>query len=143
MRLDLRLVIPAAVAWLTAGLAVALPGIPVAVVVAAWLIAVVLVIVQRRWFVIAGVSIAALALVLSMVALRAPSRHPEVLFEVGPRSVALDLVTTQTVVPGAEYFAATATAVTVGDDTSVIDVPVIVFTTPGERIGIGATISFD
>ena len=143
MRLDLRLVIPAAVAWLTAGLAVALPGIPVGVVVVAWLIAVVLIVTQRRWFVIAGVSVAALALVLSMVALRAPSRQPEVLLDAGPRSVRLELVTTQTVVPGAEYFAATATAVTVGDDTSVIDVPVIVFTTPGERIGIGATISLD
>lgn len=77
---DARLVPAALCAWLAAGLAIGFDGIPVFVVVAAWVLALVSLVVAgaRRSSLgaIAALSLAAVALLVSLVAVAAPARSP-------------------------------------------------------------------
>jgi len=163
--LDLRLVPPAAVAWLAAALVIALPHWAVTSSIASWALAGVAVGIalaaRRGWLVSVAVCAVAAALVCTAAAVGAPVRQPEVLLDAAHdgRFVTLTLTTAETVggpavadtgaaggggKPGASArdgpFAATATTVTVGDDASVaLAAPVLVFDAlPERRAGIGA-----
>lgn len=142
MSVDVRLAVPAVAAWAAAGVAIGVPAVPLPVVLAAWAISVALVVTGRRALVVAGVSGAAVALVLSVVAVRAGERHPQIMSEAATssRHVELEVSTTSTIVPGGEFFAATAESITVGDRSRTISVPVLVFASAADRVGIGTTV---
>jgi competence protein ComEC len=143
---DFRLAIPAVAAWVAAALAIALPGVPLWALVAAWALAIGLVVTRRRPLVLAGVCCAAVALVCSVVGMRAGERHPDLLLEAATasRHVTATATLTSTIVPSSEFFAATITTATVGRSQLSASIPVLVFAdAPADRIGIGATLTID
>ena len=143
---DLRLAIPAVVTWVAAALVIALPGVPLWVLLAAWGLAIGLVLTRRRWLVLAGVCCAGVALVCSVVGVRAGERHPDLLLEAASasRHVTATATLTSTIVPSDEFFAATVTTAVVGSASLATSVPVLVFAeAPPERIGIGSTLTIE
>jgi competence protein ComEC len=57
--------------------------------------------------------------------------------------VRLEVTATSTVVPGADFFAATITRTTIGRDPLEVSTPALVFATSTERFGIGATLAVE
>ena len=160
---DLRLVAPAATAWLAAGLTVAFPGAAVATSIALWAAAAVLLgialLARRGSVVVAAVCAVAAALVCASVATRAPERQPAVLVDAAHDGRHVDLVVTasETLLPASRSrnasdgaaperdppYAATATLVRVGDGPAVsVSAPVLVFgDRPPQRAGVGSTVA--
>jgi competence protein ComEC len=156
--LDLRMVPPAAVAWLAAALVIAAPGWALPVAVGLWSAAGLAVAAALLWhrpaIVAVAVCAAAAALVSTTAAGAAPARQPPALLDVAAdgRFVTLTLSTTETVCgePDASArdgpFSATATTVTTGrpggSPRLAIAAPVLVFDgLPAERAGIGSTLT--
>ncbi|WP_411699177.1 ComEC/Rec2 family competence protein [Conyzicola sp.] len=153
--IDLRLVPPAAVAWLAAALVTAAPGWAVPVAVALWGCAGLSVAAALAWGRALPVSIAvcaaSAALVCTTAAVAAPTRQPPALLDAAHdgRYVTLTLTAAETVggEPQASArdgpFAATVTTITAGASQAVaVGAPVLVFDgMPIERAGIGSTLS--
>ena len=161
--MDLRLVAPATAAWVTAWIVVAVPEAAVATSVALWLAAAVLLstalFAKRGVIVVIAVCAVAAALVAASVAAQSPERRPAVLVDAAAegRHVTLLLVTGETLTAddastadasagsrrSGMPFAATATAVEVGESGSVaVSAPVLVFDgRPGVDTGLGATLA--
>ena len=165
--LDLRLVPPAAVAWLVAGVVIALPAWSVPASVVFWGVAGIAVAaalaLRRGWPVSLAVCAVAAALVCTTAAVTGPVRQPSVLLDAAHdgRFVTVTVTTAETVGGGSDEtsggvgdgpashardgpFAATVTAVTAGDGAGMaVSAPVLVFdAVPRERAGIGATLRF-
>ena len=161
--LDLRLVVPAVVAWAAAGTVTALPGAAPVISVVVWALAIALVglavLVNRGALVVAAVCAVAAGLVCASIAARSPARQPEVLLGAARdgRHVMLTVTTAETLVAekatldaaapvGSQNapqppYAATAVTVRVGEASAAVSTPVLVFGgRPNERTGIGATI---
>jgi competence protein ComEC len=150
--IDLRIVIPAAAAWVAAIALLPFPAAMVPVAVGGWVAAlglVVLVVVLVRIgghgdsrsrshgaLVGAAVSCAAIALVATAAAATSEARRPAVLAHI--RSIAsATIVTTQTAVHTSKYFAGTITRV--GGEA--VSVPVLVFGgAPASRTEIGTSL---
>ncbi len=135
MKVDLRLAIPACLAWVACAIVVAWPSVPVAI--ALWAAAGILTVVSLRHRVVAlgATALVAAALCCTSIAVHAPLRQPEV------PSGAVDVVatTTETVRPGADSFEATMHSV----DGRVVSSPVLVVgESPSERVAIGSTLEF-
>jgi competence protein ComEC len=160
MRVDLRLAIPAGIAWIGT---VALLGFPAAlapVAAAAWALAgasaVGAILFRSRSFSAVFtafvVAAAALALVLGSAAVQGVQRAPQALLDAASagRHVTAVAVTTQTVLPGTARFSATLSVVTVGLESVEATAPVTVFSarvasgagsgSGVHRLGIGTTI---
>lgn len=141
MRVDLRLAVPAAAAWVAAFVSIAVPS--VWLVVVCWVVAAVVTAVAfargRAWAVVA-LAAAVAAMVCSSAAVQAQQRQPPALVELASHSshVSMLLETTQTTGPNTSPFSARLVAVgAVGYST-----PVLVFgATPTERTGIGTRVT--
>ena len=100
--LDLRLVLPAAVAWIAAGTVTTLPTEAPVVTVVVWAVAIVLVVIavvlNRAVVVVAAVCAVAAGLVCASVAARAPARQPGAMLDAAGdgRHVVLTVTTAQT-----------------------------------------------
>lgn len=157
--LDLRLVLPAVVAWVAGGTLTAIPGAAPVITVAVWAVAVVLVglavALNRAFVVVAAVCAVAAGIVCASVAARAPARQPEVLLDAARdgRHVMLTVTTEETLgeqqavdsAPGVRQppYSATAVSVRVGERVVAVSTPVLVFgARPDARTGIGATLEF-
>jgi competence protein ComEC len=153
-RIDARLVAPALAAWLTAGLTVAwsswvLAGLlwaaSASAIAGSWALARHDGLSERRarWLVLVGVSLAAAALAATMTAGQFPVRHPPALEEATTASRHVELVAkaASTGYPGARFFSATVIEARIGTETTAVNVPVLVFAEPSERIPIGARFS--
>ena len=151
MTLDLRLAVPVAVGWGTAAALLAFPEALVIVAIAAWAVAgalgsvAFLAALRRRRGVLVGIALclSASALLVTVAAVRAPQRQPDVLVEAASagRYVTASAMTTETLRPGKRQFAATLSAVSVGTRSLSAGIPVTVFGAPVSReIGIGATL---
>lgn len=155
---DLRLVIPAAVAWVAVAIAIALPDALGWLAAGGWLatgILVVLALFGRRhplvisvgWqraLAVAVLSCSVAALLLTSAAAAAPERQPQALLAAADagRFVTATGVTSQTALSGNGSFTLTLTSVRVGDSELVAAIPARVFgVPPPEDIGIGATIA--
>ena len=157
--LDLRLVLPAVVAWAAAGTMTGIPGAAPVITVAVWAVAVVLVGVavalNRAAVVVAAVCVVAAGIVCASITARAPARQPEVLLDAARdgRHVVLTVTTAETLgieqqqavdsAPGARQppYSATATSVRIGERVVSVSTPVLVFgARPDARTGIGATL---
>ncbi len=141
--MDLRLAIPAVCAWLGVAIVIGLTSVPPWLPIALWALTALLLVTRRRVLVAAGVSCAAVALVCSVVWMRAEERHPSFLVEAASASryVELTVSVTQTVVPGAEHVAATATSVRIGRVEHSVSLPVLVFAAVDRRLAIGESVS--
>lgn len=131
-----RLAIPALIAWLSTAVLIGMPSVVLlAAAVVAWLAGGALAVWRPR---LALCALAA-ALACTSVALHLPQRQPEYLLQAATahRSVPLVLSVTQTVVPGAGRFEATA----VEYEDREIAVPVLVFGAESDqRLGVGALV---
>ena len=147
MKLDLRLAVPAVVAWATVGILLAFPQVLEGVAIAAWAVAIaasgIAMARQRRALTVIALCLAASALLVSVAAARAPALQPHELVEAAAagRYITASGVTTETLHKGGRPFATTLSTVSVGGRTSSVDIPVTVFGATVEReIGIGTTI---
>jgi len=134
--MDLRLVVPAAAAWISAALLIALPGGLALVALAFWILAVaavgLAVSTRRGWTVTVALVFAAVAVVASSAAVHSGERRPESLLMAASAGdvVELRVVTTGRITDGP--FAATITSV------EGAAVPVLVFDgAPRQFAGIG------
>jgi competence protein ComEC len=162
---DLRLAVPAALAWIAAGVLVAAPDEAPWAAVGAWGVAGALACVAtatagaaaaprrsaprgalRRWPGVAAVAAVAAALACTAVAVQSPARRPGVMLEAAEasRHVTLTVVTAESPrgrAPDAPL-RATATAVTTGSGTSTVSSPVLLFgASLPEGAGIGMSVS--
>jgi competence protein ComEC len=155
---DLRLVLPAVVAWVAAGTMTAMPGAAPVITVVVWAVAVALVglavALNRAVVVVAAVCAVAAGIVCASVTARAPARQPEVLLDAARdgRHVVLTVTTAETlgvgeqvaaVGPGSPQspYSATAISVRVGERVVAVSAPVLVFGgRPDAHTGIGATL---
>jgi competence protein ComEC len=161
MTVDLRLAIPAGIAWIAVWVFL---GVPAALPVAAgvcWALSVacaVLAILLKRmgvgagwrgWVAIAIVIAAATAMVLSSAAVREQQRHPDWMTDAASsgRYVLATATTAETLHPGQDRFDATIDSVAIGGRTAVVDVPVTVFRqrssapSSSRPMGLGSTIT--
>ena len=134
MTVDLRLAIPAAVAWTAT---IALVGFPAAVLpalIVAWVAAGVLTALAFRHRRAALLALAAVAVAVcaSAVAIQSPARFPPELVDAaaGGRHVTLEVTTTATVLPGRTSFGADSGGV-----------PLLVFAESHDRLGIGTALA--
>jgi competence protein ComEC len=139
--MDLRIVVPAVAAWLAAVLILPLPGGMLPLAIAAWAIAVALVVVaaatRRSLLVMFAVTAAAVALVSTSAFVHSDARRPAFLRHGSHQLTGATIVTTQTVTKASKYFNATLTRV--GD--YAVSVPVTVFGgSPTRRTEIGTTL---
>lgn len=160
MTADLRLLVPAAVAWIAAAWAVATPAAAFAVALALWAASVTLLIAarvsRRGWVVVATVCATAAALVCSAACVQQQVRHPYALVEAAAagRFVTVTLTTSETIgrAPAglrSSPYAATATEVSTGGGVAAarrtvvtVSTPVLVFGgRPAHRTGIGSTLT--
>ncbi len=156
MSVDLRLAVPAIIAWLAAVVLLATPTIMVPCAIAAWVLAILLAAVALvvrtgslpRVFAVIAVAATAAALVLSSAVVQEAGRSPKVLTGAASagRFVTATAVTTQTVQAGASRFAATLHSVSVGGKHGAASAPVTVFAARGAAaatvgpLGIGSTV---
>jgi competence protein ComEC len=143
---DLRIVIPAGAGWLVAIVLLPFPAWMVPVASGCWVLAAVGILLallvrgrpsHRAIFALLGVSFAAMALVATSAAAGSDSRRPQVVRSTRVLS-AVTIVTTETVTPASDHFAATLTRV----GGSSVSVPVLVFdAAPATRIEIGSTLT--
>jgi competence protein ComEC len=154
---DLRLAVPAAVAWVSVGALIGAPQLLSGAAMVLWgaailILPVTLAVRGRCRVVLVGlvVVLTATALLVSVAAVRAPERRPEVLLEAADagRFVTATAVLTQTVQVIRNdsvrqvMFSATLEAVTFGARTLTVDTPVMVFADlPAATIGIGTTVT--
>jgi competence protein ComEC len=161
MRVDLRLAVPAAVAWLAAGVSVGLPAASVQMAVACWAVAGLLVAVavarSRGWIALVAVCAITAALACTSAALHAPARQPVALAEAASsgRFVRLELAVSEAVgesggtgeasarVPP---YAAVITRFALGSEGEAVrggaSVPALVFDgRPHEAVGIGTSLA--
>ena len=140
---DLRLVPPAATAWLAAALVIAVPDGALALALVSWgvagLVVAAAITTRRGWIVSVAVCAIAAALVCTVATTQAPVRQPPALREAAHdgRFVTITITTAETlggqgsgVTPAARDgpFAATVTEVTVGNGPSVaVAAPALVF----------------
>ncbi len=139
--IDLRIVAPAAAAWLGALLLLPMPGWLLPVAIAAWIAALLLLVVahftRRSLIVIVAVAAAAVALVATSAFAESDSRRPPMLTHSTHELRDASIVTTQTVTRASKYFTATLTRV----GRSSMSVPVMVFDgSPAGRTEIGTTL---
>jgi competence protein ComEC len=139
--IDLRIVVPAAAAWLAAILLLPFPGALVPASIAAWVVAVgmlVVAILRARSVVVVAVAAAAIALVATSAAIHAGPRRPAELMQRDTHLSEAIVVTTQTVTASSGFF--DATLVRVGDQS--MNVPVTVFdAAPSGRTEIGTSLA--
>jgi competence protein ComEC len=143
--IDLRIVIPAGVGWITAIVLLPLPTWMVPVAAVCWALAATCILVAllasarprtRAVAVVLGVSFAAAALVATSAYVGSDARRPAVVREAHILSGA-QIVTTQTVTHGTDHFSATLTRIGNRD----VSVPVLVFdAAPTARTEIGTTL---
>jgi len=138
--MDLRLVIPAAAAWISAALLIALPGGLALVAVACWILAVaaagVAVTTRHGWTISTTLVLAAIAVVASSAAVHSAERRPEILLLAASAGdvVELQVVTTGRIADGP--FAATITSI------EGAAVPVLIFDgAPRKFAGIGTQLT--
>lgn len=134
-RIELRLAIPAACAWVVAAVMVGMPALALPVAIVAWLIGGALALLRPRVALVA----LAIALCCTSIAVHDDSRQPVALREAATahRSISVVASVTQTVFPGSARFEATL----VGIDEETISAPVLVFAEPAtQRIGIGTLV---
>ena len=141
--IDLRIVVPAGVAWLAAVVLLPFPGLLVPAVIIGFCAAVgllVLVLVRlgrARFLVIAAVSCAAVALVCTSALASGEARRPAVIAH-GHELTDASVITTQTVTRESTYFA--ATLIRSGDQG--MSVPVMIFgASPRARVEIGTQLT--
>ncbi|MET4782318.1 ComEC/Rec2 family competence protein [Glaciihabitans sp. UYNi722] len=150
MNVDLRLALPVGVAWATVAVVLGFPQAQFGVAIAAWALAIAascaafLTVLGRRRGIILGLALclAASALLVTVAAVRAPQRQPELLVEAASagRHATVSAMTTETVHPNGRQFAVRLGTVSIGDRTMSTDIPVTVFGASTEReIGIGTT----
>lgn len=140
--IDLRIVVPAASAWVATVLVLPFPAVVIPVAAVAWAAAAVLTLValraKRSVLVTLAVTLAAVALVATSAAAHADGRRPAVLLHGHHELVNATIVTAQTVTKASQFF--DATLVRVGDET--MAVPVTIFdAAPAGRTEIGTTLS--
>jgi competence protein ComEC len=137
--IDLRIVLPATVAWLAAVILLPFPEALLPVAIAGFAGSVALVILgrftHRSFPIVLGVSLAAIALVCSSAFATSNVRRPAILAHA--QLADATVVTTQTVTHASTYFAATLTR----SGKSELSVPVLVFgATPSRRVEIGTAL---
>ncbi|MDQ1528336.1 MAG: competence protein ComEC [Actinomycetota bacterium] len=140
--IDLRIVVPAGVAWIAAVFILPLPSGMLPLAIAAWVAAGVLIVVshltRRPLLATFAVAAAAIALVSTSAFAHSDARRPPELIRGSPELSSATIVTTQTVTRASKYFDATLTRV--GRET--MAVPVIVFDgSPARRTEIGTTLT--
>jgi competence protein ComEC len=147
MTIDLRLAVPAVVAWCCAGVLIGFPSLLPWFAWGCWTVAAILTglaMRHRRRRLVMGIVIAATAaLVISVAAAREPERRPEFLLRAASsgRHLVVTAVTTQTIHSGDRRFAATMTSLRLGKERTGVSVPMMVFGgAPRGSTGIGTTI---
>lgn len=136
---DLRIVVPAAAAWVAALVVLPVPRLMIPVAAACWAVAIVTLVVARirgrTVLVVIGVSAAAMALVASAAAAAFDARHP--LSASMHSAQEATVVTTETATKTSTHFAATLTSL----GGRQVSVPVLVFgAAPDTRTEIGTTL---
>lgn len=148
--LDLRLAVPAAIGWIVLIVVLGAPDalVPIAIGAGASAVGIllfgVLVARIRRGIGVVAIALVVIALLLGSAAARAPARQPTDLIEAAEagRRVAVELVVTQSVLPGERSFEGRIVSVRVGGAAaSVVSIPVRVFgdDVPAMRLGSRAT----
>jgi competence protein ComEC len=137
---DLRIVVPAAAAWLGAIVLLPFPGLMLPVALGCWVLALGMLVAARMRghpvLVMLGVSLAAVALVATAAFAGSDARRPAAL-RGAHDLVAATVVTTQTVTHASTYFAATLTSA----NGHAMSVPVLVFgASPAARMEIGTAL---
>ncbi|MCU1425288.1 MAG: fold metallo-hydrolase [Microbacteriaceae bacterium] len=135
MSVDLRLAIPAALAWIAAGVMVAMPEVALEETIACWVAAGVLasaaVTTRRGWLAVATVAAIAAALVSTAVAVQSPVRHPAVMLESAKagRYVTVTVATSESAAGNAreDPLTAEATSVSAGGVVYAVSTPVLLF----------------
>lgn len=149
MRVDLRLALPAAIAWAMLAIALAWPSGLGGLAIAGWSATCLLIVAAslgRRHPVLIVVALASCAasILLTSAAAGAPHRQPAALLEAANagRFVTATAETTQTVFKGTGSFTVTLTSVSIGEELSRVSIPARVFGEPaGRDLGIGAAIA--
>lgn len=134
---DLRVALPAGLAWIVTAVAIGVPELAVGAMALLWVAAGALALIRPR---IALIAIAA-ALCCTSVAVQSPGRHPDAFQDASRsgRSVQIVATATETVLPGTTSFAATV----ISANGLEMSVPSAVFGGfPAGRIPIGASIGF-
>jgi len=143
MRLDLRLSLPVAGAWVVAALMIGAPNWAPAVSVGLWLIAGVLaamaLIRDQRLLASLALGCALAALCSTSVALHAHARQPAVLGEIVAQHATVEATatTTSAVLHDADFFRATITSIDVDGETLQLESPALIFTERGGFGGLG------
>jgi competence protein ComEC len=139
--IDLRIVVPAAAAWVAAIVILPAPAAMLPLAIAAWIAAVLLIgvswLARRPVLVVMAVSAAAVALVATSAFVHSDARRPAFLERGAHALVGASVVTTQTVTRDTKHFTATLTRV----NRSEVSVPVMIFDeSPSRRTEIGSTL---
>ena len=144
---DLRLAVPAAVAWIAVAVAIGAPSASAPMAAAGWVLAGILIVVgritRRPAAAIAALAFGLAALGVTSAAASAPHRQPAVLIEAAEagRFISAEATTTETVLPGSESFTVDLTLVGMGPETVGISAPARVFgPAPHGEVGIGTRI---
>ena len=152
MTVDLRLAAPVAAAWIVVGLLIAVPASLAGAAIGAWVATVAI----AGWMALSGrrreslavvavVTLAACALLLTVAAVQSPQRQPPELLAAAHagRFVTATAVTTEALHSGMGPFSVTLTRVSVGPRSLDCDLPVTVFgePPPGAAVGIGSSVA--
>ena len=145
--LDLRLAIPALVAWLVVAIVIG-TDVAGAFAIIAWALAGagLAIALLTRWSWVAVASLASLlaAVCLTAVAVQTPGRHPAILADAATagQRVTVIGVTTSTALPGRGSFALTVTTATAKSGSLSGSIPMLVFGEGAtDRLGIGTTVT--
>jgi competence protein ComEC len=139
MTVDLRLAIATAVAWTATALVIGMPNAAVPALSALWVLAALCVagtMVRRRsWLTLVALAAVAAALCCTSIAIRSPSRQPDVLLDAADSGhrVTATAIATEAVSPGAEYFAVELTHVAVARGSLDTSVPVLALVDHSDR----------
>ncbi|MGZ0211146.1 MAG: ComEC/Rec2 family competence protein [Actinomycetales bacterium] len=140
MRLDLRLSLPVAAAWVVAVLVIGVPGWAPVIAIVLWLLAGVLtaIVLLRARRVLASLALgcALAALCSTSVALHSEDRQPAMLREVAEQhaTVVATATTTSALRADADFFPATITRLEINEEVLQLNSPALIFT---ERSGFG------
>lgn len=145
---DLRLAVPAAVAWIAVAVAIGAPAASAGMAVVGWMLAGVLIVVGRLTgrpdAAIGALALGLAALGVTSAAVAAPHRHPPALLEAAGagRFISAEATTTQTALPGSRSFTVDLASVSIGGGEVVaISAPARVFgAAPDGELGIGTRI---
>jgi len=144
---DLRLAVPAAVAWVAVAVAIGAPSALAPMAVASWALAGIIIAVGRttRWptAAIAALAFGLAALGVTSAAASAAHRQPPVLIEAAQagRFISAEATTTETVLPGSESFTVDLAFISIGPEVVAISAPARVFGAASDgELGIGTRI---